>query len=165
MTTPVCTRGTSNADDRGSTETRRRRRAWLLERFGDGEKAPCYRCGVFLDNSTVTADRIFPGCLGGRYVRANIRPACNPCNMATGGALGASRVGVRSLTVKLIAIADLVAEYAEILARHTEDEIGPHHLQAASDGVGRKLREMHPGHRMPSDRSIRAAVNRRARAA
>lgn len=57
----------------------------------------CYRCGRLLVNQpgpdgfpawyTVTVDRITPGCKGGRYVRANIRPACCDCNSETGGAL------------------------------------------------------------------------------
>lgn len=45
----------------------------------------CYRCGCLLDDSTVTVDRIKPGCQGGTYRRQNIRPACGPCNSETGG--------------------------------------------------------------------------------
>lgn len=44
----------------------------------------CYRCGVLLTVSTVTVDRIVPGCQGGTYRRNNIRPACAPCNTVTG---------------------------------------------------------------------------------
>ncbi len=77
----------SNANARGNTEDRRRRRAWLLEEFGDGQTAPCYRCAAPLTDLTITVDRIVPGCLGGRYVRGNIRPACGPCNSETGGRL------------------------------------------------------------------------------
>lgn len=44
----------------------------------------CYRCGVVLREATLTIDRIVPGCLGGRYTRDNIRPACLRCNSQTG---------------------------------------------------------------------------------
>jgi hypothetical protein len=80
-------RGTTNRNDRGSAEDRRRRKRWLLDTFGDGETAPCYRCAALLTFWTITVDRIIPGVLGGRYVRGNIRPACAPCNSETGGAL------------------------------------------------------------------------------
>lgn len=72
--------------------------------------ARCYRCGCLvrarLDlpehglriSSTITPDRIVPGCVkttrypkGGTYAHENIRPACLPCNTSTGGALGAAR--------------------------------------------------------------------------
>ena len=81
------TRGTTNRNDRGNTRNRAARRAYLLRTFGDGVKAPCYRCGLVLDDSTITVDRIVPGRDGGRYTRDNIRPACGPCNSETGGAL------------------------------------------------------------------------------
>jgi hypothetical protein len=87
-------RGTSNTNARGSSYTRRIRRAYLLATFGDGERAQCYRfevCGTVVDDSTITVDRIVPGCEGGTYRRDNIRPACAPCNSETGGALGAAR--------------------------------------------------------------------------
>lgn len=96
-------RGTSNANDRGSAEDRKRRRAWLVENFradadllrlygaevatlqGMGEPAcRCYRCGSLLTVDTVTVDRIVPGCQGGTYRRNNIRPACGRCNSVTG---------------------------------------------------------------------------------
>ena len=107
-------RGTSNTNDRGSAETRRRRKAWLIETFradadlssfeisvhpwrppvrvqvpfGSGEPAcRCYRCGTLLSVETVTVDRIVPGCEGGTYKRNNIRPACGTCNSSTGGKL------------------------------------------------------------------------------
>ena len=82
-------RGTSNANARGSSRDRARRRAYLLEVYAAdvAGRCRCYRCGQLLDETTVTVDRIRPGCRGGRYVRANIRPACAPCNSSTGGAL------------------------------------------------------------------------------
>jgi 5-methylcytosine-specific restriction endonuclease McrA len=45
----------------------------------------CFRCGELLDTTTVTVDRIIPGCQGGTYRRDNIRPACGGCNSETGG--------------------------------------------------------------------------------
>ena len=80
-------RGTTNRNARGSSYNRRARRAYLLATFGDGETCACYRCGVLLNDSTVTSDRIIPGCKGGTYRRGNIRPACGMCNSETGGAL------------------------------------------------------------------------------
>lgn len=106
----TATRGTSNGNARGSTEDRRRRREWLVVTYradvdaltccypalevahvlavplGAGSPAcRCYRCGVLLTAETVTVDRIIPGCQGGTYRRANIRPACGSCNSETGG--------------------------------------------------------------------------------
>lgn len=56
----------------------------------------CYRCGLFLTEDTVSADRIVPGAVktarypnGGTYVRENIRPACEACQSITGATLGA----------------------------------------------------------------------------
>jgi hypothetical protein len=80
-------RGTTNRNARGSSYSRRRRRLWLLDTFGDGTTAKCYRCAAELTDSTITVDRIVPGCQGGRYVRGNIRPACLHCNSETGGAV------------------------------------------------------------------------------
>lgn len=81
-------RGTSNTNARGSSRDRAARRRYLLESY-QSDAGPgtcrCYRCGRVLTIHTVTVDRIRPGCLGGRYVRANIRPACSRCNSATGG--------------------------------------------------------------------------------
>jgi len=77
-------RGTSNSNDRGSAEQRRRRKWWVLEWFGDGETAPCYSCGEMLTYDTLQIDRIVPGALGGTYAKGNIRPACGPCNIRTG---------------------------------------------------------------------------------
>lgn len=84
-------RGTSNSNSRGSSEDRRRRKQFLLDKFGDGTVAKCYRCPEILNFLTVTVDRVVPGCEGGTYRRDNIRPACAPCNTSTGGQLGAAR--------------------------------------------------------------------------
>jgi hypothetical protein len=98
-----CRRGTSNSNERGSSEARRRRREWLVKTYRadlsihrwDSEihqmvpqpTCRCYRCGCLLTVDTVTVDRIIPGCKGGKYRRDNIRPACGRCNSETGGAL------------------------------------------------------------------------------
>lgn len=93
-------RGTSNTNDRGSAASRRARKAWLLEWYGDGETAPCYSCAVPLEYATLEADRIIPGILGGTYARGNIRPACGPCNRRTGNAVrDAIRRGVPKRTL------------------------------------------------------------------
>lgn len=101
-------RGTSNKNERGGSEDRRKRREWLVLTYRadvdvstfaaggvsgylglpHGEGLPacrCYRCGMLLTVETVTADRIIPGCQGGTYRRNNIRPACGLCNSITGG--------------------------------------------------------------------------------
>ena len=82
-------RGTSNANARGNAADRRARRRWLIQTYGSNRPGfcRCYRCGRLLDETTLTVDRIVPGCLGGKYVRSNIRPACSRCNSETGGAL------------------------------------------------------------------------------
>lgn len=110
----TATRGTTNRNARGGSDTRRRRREWLVETFradcdvmplvdvedvyvvpvnlGDGFSAcRCYRCGAMLTVDTVTVDRIVPGCKGGTYRRGNIRPACGPCNSETGGGVRSSK--------------------------------------------------------------------------
>lgn len=82
------TRGTTNRNDRGSAETRRRRKQWLLNVYGNGKTARCsYGCGRKVDFTSITVDRYpVPGCQGGTYQRGNIRPACGPCNFRDGGA-------------------------------------------------------------------------------
>lgn len=85
-------RGTSNTNVRGNVYDRAARRAYLLATYGDGDICPCYRCGIPLDDATVTVDRVVPGRDGGTYRRENIRPACAPCNSETGGALARAYV-------------------------------------------------------------------------
>ena len=82
-------RGTTNGNVRGNSADRRARRRYLLRTFAANRPGfcRCYRCGALLSEDNVTVDRIVPGCLGGRYVRENIRPACSRCNSETGGAL------------------------------------------------------------------------------
>lgn len=87
----VSARGTTNRNDRGSAETRRRRKQFLLDRDGDGTTAACAirhddRCLVTVTLETMQVDRVQPGCKGGTYRRDNIRVACGPCNSRDGSA-------------------------------------------------------------------------------
>lgn len=88
---------TSNSNDRGSAESRRARKRWLLSAEagfgGDGEKVPCAMgCGEVLTFETLTIDRHpVAGIDGGRYTRDNIRPACARENYSAGGRLGNER--------------------------------------------------------------------------
>lgn len=72
-------RGTTNKNVTGSSYDRRKRKLFLLTKFGDGETAVCSfdGCDVVLTFDTITVDR-FPimGCDGGTYRRENIRPSC-----------------------------------------------------------------------------------------
>lgn len=122
MTEPT-RRGASNTNCRGSASARRERRGWVLVTYQadvavlDPETslpvatARCYRCGCLLtdkgvgDSLVLTIDCIFPRVLGGIYGtvrrdrkerRTNLRPACDPCNSLTGGAL--SRLSGRRST-------------------------------------------------------------------
>lgn len=74
---------------RGNARDRAARRAWLVTPQagwgGNGTFAPCAakvsaKCQEIVDTVTMEVDRIVPGCLGGRYVRSNIRPTCWDCN-------------------------------------------------------------------------------------
>ena len=80
-------RGTSNSNSRGSAESRRARKAFLLIKFGDGYTAPCHYCQIELDWHTITVDRIVPGARNGTYRRNNIRPACLHDNSVDGNEL------------------------------------------------------------------------------
>jgi hypothetical protein len=94
-------RGTTNRNDRGNTEARRRRRQWLLSPEsgfgGDGVTVECHMrvspdCLMVVTEGTLSVDR-FPvdGVDGGRYVRGNIRPGCPPCQSLSGGRLAQER--------------------------------------------------------------------------
>lgn len=92
-------RSTSNRNVRGSAQDRRRRKLWLLSpeagHGGDGEKVACaFACGTILTFETLWVDRIVPGAYGGTYVRSNIQPACEPCQLDEGGRLGQVRRGL-----------------------------------------------------------------------
>ena len=81
----------SGGEMRGSAQDRRRRKAWLLVTYGDGETVACWRCGAPLIFGMLTVDRVVPGVDGGRYVRSNIRPACRSCNCRAGAVLRYAR--------------------------------------------------------------------------
>ena len=66
-------------DRRGFASTRRARKQWLLDNFGNGVECPCTWCGTTLTWATLQQDRIVPG---GPYRRDNLVPACGKCNIA-----------------------------------------------------------------------------------
>jgi 5-methylcytosine-specific restriction endonuclease McrA len=72
----------AGGEKRGNSADRRRRRLWMLAKWGDGTTCPCTHCDATLDKHTVEADRIIPGSRGGTYRRENIQPACRTCNLA-----------------------------------------------------------------------------------
>lgn len=78
---------------RGNAADRRRRKLYLLDKFGDGTVVVCAgdACTTVLTFETLTVDRIVMGCDGGRYTRDNIVPKCRPCNSSEGGRVGAAR--------------------------------------------------------------------------
>lgn len=87
----------AGGDKRGSTRNRHARRAWLLATFDPDlgpELARCHlgiagdRCHVYVDDRTLTVDRIDPG---GSYRRDNIQPACVPCQNKQGALITAER--------------------------------------------------------------------------
>lgn len=73
--------GRAGGDKRGKAEDRRRRKHWMLSKWGDGEACPCVHCGRTLTFETVEADRIEPG---GSYRRRNVQPSCKRCNVSRG---------------------------------------------------------------------------------
>lgn len=83
-TDTVKARSSGGPDRRGSVVDRRRRKRWLLDTYGDGQRCPCWQCGATLTRSTITVDRIIPQAQGGTYARDNIRPACLTCNCKRG---------------------------------------------------------------------------------
>ena len=82
------TRGATNSNQRGSSEDRRRRRKFLLNKFGNGITVKCTHCPAVLTFETVCADRIIPGWKGGRYTQDNIQPSCQSCGSEQGGQMG-----------------------------------------------------------------------------
>lgn len=99
-------RGTSNTNDRGSAESRRRRKQWLLDEFGNGTSCPCATCWTKLTFDTITVDRYpIAGVDGGRYVHGNIRPQCALCASRQ----GARMAHARTRAAKLVAAATLAA--------------------------------------------------------
>lgn len=100
-------RGTSNTNARGSAESRRRRKAWLLAEFGDGLTAPCWECGTPVTAETCIADRIIPGADGGTYRRGNIRCHCAACSERQGGRMGPQRRAARAFALATDAAPEL----------------------------------------------------------
>lgn len=87
-------RGTSNSNERGSAQSRRVRKQWLLDTFGNGIITFCCfkGCTEELNFETITVDRYpIAGCEGGTYRRGNIRPMCGFHNSSTGSLLGHKR--------------------------------------------------------------------------
>lgn len=68
-------------DRRGNAKDRKARKIFLLNKFGNGEFAPCVHCGEQLTFETLQADRIIPG---GSYRRANVQPSCARDNRERG---------------------------------------------------------------------------------
>lgn len=94
MTDTGARRSTSNGNSTGSSYTRRRRRQWLVDTYGDGTTCVCSfeGCEAVLTVDNVSVDRYpIPGIEGGTYRRDNIRPSCLPCNTKHGSALGVAR--------------------------------------------------------------------------
>lgn len=89
------TRGTTNRNSRGSATARRRRKRFLLDKFGDGETCACSHCPTVLTFETVNVDRKIPGWKGGTYRRDNIRPSCADCGSKQGGQMGQEAKAVR----------------------------------------------------------------------
>lgn len=77
----------SGGDFRGNSKDRARRTAKLLVEFGDGQVCPCAYCETPLTAATLTQDKIYTGDQGGRYVMANLLPACILCNQRRCNAL------------------------------------------------------------------------------
>jgi hypothetical protein len=67
----------NGGDKRGNAASRRSRKIWMLNEWGDGTKCPCIHCGTLLTYPELEADRIVPG---GSYRRSNVQPSCGPCN-------------------------------------------------------------------------------------
>lgn len=89
-------RGTSNTNVRGSAESRRIRKRWLLKTFGDGTTCVCSTCPTVLTFDTITVDRYpLAGVDGGTYRRGNIRPQCQPCASKQGGDMSRERRAAR----------------------------------------------------------------------
>jgi 5-methylcytosine-specific restriction endonuclease McrA len=69
---------------RGNSKDRAASRARLLKEFGDGTTCPCIYCGLKLDDTSVTRDKIYTARQGGRYRHDNLVPACLACNKSRG---------------------------------------------------------------------------------
>ncbi len=68
-------------DQRGKAIERRRRKQFLLDKYGTGKKCPCSYCKKPLTFETMQVDRVIPGFQGGTYKRENCVPSCMECNI------------------------------------------------------------------------------------
>lgn len=79
----------AGGERRGNARDRAARRRWLLEHFDPDLGPTVARCALhlsdtchqYVDDTTLTVDRIEPG---GTYRRGNIQPACRPCQNTQG---------------------------------------------------------------------------------
>jgi SPP1 gp7 family putative phage head morphogenesis protein len=71
---------------RGSSRDRAAARKKLLNEFSHdgGHTCPCIYCGIKLDDSTITRDKMYTAREGGRYRSTNTVPACLGCNKSRG---------------------------------------------------------------------------------
>jgi hypothetical protein len=88
----------------GSAETRRKRKQWLLDTFGNGQVAFCGfpGCKALLTFTSLTVDR-YPD-VGGSYRRGNIRPACATCQNRQGNAIMRAIVAARRKTARKVKV-------------------------------------------------------------
>lgn len=70
------------ANIRGNSKDREASRKRLLQEFGDGHTCGCVYCGLKLDESTVTRDKMYTARQGGKYRHSNLIPACLSCNQS-----------------------------------------------------------------------------------
>jgi hypothetical protein len=85
---PPCRRGTSNRNQRGDADDRKRRRVRMIARWGSrsGLTICCHWCGKRMHAQrgkhgyTWEVDRLTCGHLGGGYAFDNVVPSCGPCN-------------------------------------------------------------------------------------
>ncbi len=68
----------------GNTKDRAKRRAALLQEFGDGKTCPCIYCGLVIGEGTLEQDKILTTGQGGRYRLPNLVPSCSSCNKQRG---------------------------------------------------------------------------------
>jgi len=73
-------RGTSNGCASGSSYDRRARRERLWKRYARRGWIKCWLCPRRMRKRDFEVDRVVCGHDGGRYVDANVRPACRECN-------------------------------------------------------------------------------------
>lgn len=126
-----------NSNQRGSSYARRDRKLFLLAKFGDGEKAPCWECGAEVDFTTMVVDRIISERNGGTYRRNNIRVHCRPCSDRQGGLV------TQELRRKGMAVATKQRKLLQERAEHMCEVARPgcfrradnaHHRKNASQG-------------------------------